>query len=112
MSRRRRRLGRVGARSDAALPYALQAIRDHHPVADARAIAQIRRAFYALCTHIDHQLRLVIGTLREEMILDNTIICFTSDHGDMLGNHGLWAKRLFYEDSANVPMLLMGSARG
>ncbi len=96
------------ARERAALPYALQAIRDHHLVADERAIAQIRRAFYALCTHIDHQLRLVIGTLREEMILDNTVICFTSDHGDMLGNHGLWAKRLFYEDSANVPMLLMG----
>jgi len=67
-----------------------------------------RLAFYALCTQIDHQLRVVIGTLREEGLLDNTIICFTSDHGDMLGNHGLWAKRLFYENSANVPMLLMG----
>lgn len=68
-----------------------------------------RRAFYALCTHIDHQLRVVIGTLREEDLLDNTIICFTSDHGDMLGNHNLWAKRLFYENSANVPMILVGA---
>ncbi|MCZ6672638.1 MAG: sulfatase-like hydrolase/transferase, partial [Verrucomicrobia bacterium] len=67
-----------------------------------------RLAFYALCTQIDHQLRVVIGTLREEGMLDNTIICFTSDHGDMLGNHNMWAKRLFYENSANVPMLLMG----
>jgi arylsulfatase len=67
-----------------------------------------RLAFYALCTQIDHQLRVVIGTLREEGLLSNTIICFTSDHGDMLGNHNLWAKRLFYENSANVPMLLMG----
>ena len=41
-------------------------------------IANIRRAFYALCTHIDHQLRLVIGTLREEMLLDDTIVLFTS----------------------------------
>ena len=62
-----------------------------------------RRAFYALCTHIDHQLRVVVGALREEGLLDNTIVCFTADHGDMLGNHGLWAKRLFYEPSANVP---------
>ncbi|MBV7332665.1 sulfatase-like hydrolase/transferase [Chloroflexi bacterium TSY] len=69
-----------------------------------------RLAFYALCTQIDHQLRVVIGTLREEGLLDNTIICFTSDHGDMLGNHGMWAKRLFYENSANIPMLLMGVA--
>lgn len=74
---------------------------------------QIRRglrAFYALCTHIDHQLRLVIGTLREEGLLDNTVIAFSADHGDMLGQHGLWAKRLYYENSANVPMLVMGTA--
>jgi arylsulfatase A-like enzyme len=68
------------------------------------------RAFYALCTQIDHQLRIVIGTLREEGLLDNTIILFTADHGDMLGNHGLWAKRLYYEYSANVPMILVGAA--
>ena len=73
-------------------------------------ITAIRRAFYALCTHIDHQLRVLIGTLREEGELDNTIICFTSDHGDMLGNHGMWAKRLFYEYSANIPMILLGVA--
>jgi arylsulfatase len=67
-----------------------------------------RMAFYALCTHIDHQLRVVIGTLRDEGLLDNTVILFTSDHGDMLGNHNLWAKRLFYENSANIPMIIMG----
>ena len=76
------------------------------------AILRIRRAFYALCTQIDHQLRVVIGTLREEGLLDNTIICFTADHGDMLGNHGLWAKRLYYEQSANVPMILLGGRDG
>ena len=68
-----------------------------------------RRAFYALCTHIDHQLRVVLGTLREQGILDNTVILFTSDHGDMLGKHGLWAKTLYYEESACVPMLLVGA---
>ena len=68
-----------------------------------------RLAFYALCTHIDHQIRVLIGSLREEGELDNTIICFTSDHGDMLGNHTLWAKRLFYEQSANIPMSIMGT---
>jgi arylsulfatase A-like enzyme len=80
---------------------------EHYSAAFIRAT---RRAFYALCTHIDHQLRVVIGTLREEGLLDNTVIMFLADHGDMLGDHGLWAKRLFYEGSANVPMLLVGRA--
>jgi arylsulfatase len=76
------------------------------------AISDARRAHYALCTHIDHQIRRVIGTLREEGELDNTIIMFTSDHGDMLGNHGLWAKRCFLESSARVPMILTGTTLG
>ena len=76
---------------------------------DDALIRTARRAFYALCTHIDHQLRVVIGTLREEGLLDETIIMFLADHGDMLGNHGLWAKRLFYEVSAGVPMILVGT---
>lgn len=95
-----------------ALPPALQSIRDHWPIrASASDIQGIRRAFYALCTHIDHQLRVLIGTLREENLLDDTIIMVTGDHGDMLGEFGLWAKRLFYENSAQVPMILVGPAR-
>lgn len=91
------------------LPYALQVIQTRYGGAFGdEELRGIYRAFYALSTHIDHQLRRVIGTLREEKLLDNTIICFTSDHGDMLGHHGLWAKRLFYEHAANIPMLLLG----
>lgn len=73
-----------------------------------REVADARRAFYAQCTYIDHQMRLVIGTLREEGLLENTIIGFTSDHGDMLFDHGMTGKRLFYEGSACVPLILSG----
>ena len=91
------------------LPYSLQMIQTRYgSTFSDEELRGILCAFYALCTHIDHQLRRVIGTLREEKLLDNTIICFTSDHGDMLGHHGLWAKRLYYEQSANIPMLLLG----
>jgi arylsulfatase len=69
---------------------------------------RIRRAFYALCTHIDHQLRRVIGTLREHGLLQNTYIMFFSDHGDMLGDHGLWAKHNCFEGETRIPMLLSG----
>ena len=92
------------------LPYPLKLARDYWPQLPAAQLADMRRAFYALCTHIDHQLRVLIGTLREEQVLDNTIILITSDHGDMLGNHGFYAKRLMYQNSANVPMILVGTA--
>lgn len=67
-----------------------------------------KKAFFAQCTHIDHQIRLLIGTLRECNLLDHCIIGFLSDHGDMLFNHNMVAKRCFYEDSANVPLILSG----
>ncbi len=94
------------------LPYFLKTIQSNWNVYSEREIRAIRRAFYALCTHIDHQIRVVIGTLREEKLLDETIVLFTSDHGDMLGDHGLWAKRTFYEGSSHVPMIIMGAGNG
>lgn len=73
-----------------------------------KEIAMARRAYYAQCTYIDHQIRLLIGTLRESGMLDDTIIVFTSDHGDMLFDHGMCAKRCFYENSANIPLIISG----
>lgn len=43
-------------------------------------------------------------------MLDETIIMFTSDHGDMPGSHGMWAKQTFCEGSSNVPMILIGES--
>jgi arylsulfatase len=91
------------------LPYALQVKHDRGIKYRSDHVRDIRRAFYALCTHIDHQIRVLIGTLREEALLDETIVMFTSDHGDMLGDHGLWAKCLFYDPAAKIPMILMGT---
>ncbi|XDZ64442.1 sulfatase-like hydrolase/transferase [Alphaproteobacteria bacterium LSUCC0226] len=90
------------------LPHALQALLNYYPSFDSTALQELKRAYYALCTHLDHQLRVVLGTLREERELDNTIILFCSDHGEMLGDFGLFAKRTFYEGSAGIPMMLMG----
>jgi len=92
------------------LPYALLARRDRFAPLTPTELKLARQAFYALCTHIDHQVRLVIGALREEGLLDNTIIGFVSDHGDMLGNHNLFAKQLFYEDSCKIPFIIVPTA--
>lgn len=90
------------------LPHALRALKNYYPRPSGPALGEIKRAYYALCTHLDHQLRVVLGTLREERELDNTIVLFCSDHGEMLGDFGLFAKRTHYEGSARVPMILMG----
>ena len=68
-----------------------------------------RRAFFAQCTHIDYQIRLLIGTLRESKMLEDTILVFVSDHGDMLFRHNMVGKRLFYEESAKVPLIFSGN---
>ena len=95
------------------MPYALHARKPMFAMEGAldEEIDLARRAWYAAVTHIDHQIRVVIGCLREKGLLSNTIIGLVSDHGDMLGDHGLWAKDQMYEMSAKVPMLFVPPKR-
>lgn len=95
---------------DDKLPYPLKGPRHYWPQLAGDQLADARRAFYAQCTHIDHSLRVVFGTLREEGLLDDTIVLLTSDHGDMLGDHGLYAKRAMLEGSNSIPMILVDTA--
>lgn len=94
-----------------AMPYALK----HRAIAwrsvdTPEKIELARMGFYAQCTYIDHQMRLLIGTLREEGLLDSTWIVFTADHGDMLGNHRQWAKPPMNDPSARVPLIVVPPA--
>ncbi len=97
------------ARDFERLPFALKARPSwqREKALSTDATRQIRAGFYAMSTQIDHQIRAVLGLLREQGILDNTILMFTSDHGNMLGNHGLYNISLFYESCAKVPMVLV-----
>lgn len=63
-------------------------------------------AYYALITHIDHQIGRFLQVLSEYGERENTIILFTSDHGEMLGDHHLFRKSLPYEGSARVPFIV------
>lgn len=93
------------------MPYALRHQAGRWPgMDDETKMAMARKGFYAQCTYIDHQLRLLVGTLREEGLLDNTIIMLTGDHGDMLGNHRQWAKPPMLEYAAKIPMILVPTA--
>ncbi len=65
-----------------------------------------RRAYYAQITFIDHQINRMIHALHAHDLLENTVILFLSDDGEMLYDHGLVAKSLPYDASARVPFLL------
>ncbi len=95
------------------LPYALKAKNvNKSSLVDAPWHDQelARRGFYAIATQIDHQIRLMVGMLREEDLLDNTVIVFTGDHGHMLGDHGLWCMTPFYEMAAKIPLIIVPPA--
>lgn len=65
-----------------------------------------RRHYYANITFIDDQIGEIIKTLKDKGMYENAIICFTSDHGDMLGDHYHWRKTYPYEGSAGIPYII------
>ncbi len=65
-----------------------------------------RRYYYANITFIDEMIGEIIQALKDKGMYNNSIICFTSDHGDMLGDHHHWRKTYAYEGSSNIPFLL------
>ncbi|MDP6667108.1 MAG: sulfatase-like hydrolase/transferase [Dehalococcoidia bacterium] len=67
-------------------------------------VARARAAYFGLCTYLDDKIGHLLDTLEEQGLAENTVIVHTSDHGDMLGEHGLWRKMCFYEQSARVPL--------
>lgn len=67
---------------------------------------KLRAQYYGLCSMVDTQVGKIIDTLEENNIADNTIIVFTSDHGDMMGSHGLAAKCTMYEEAVRIPLLI------
>lgn len=68
-------------------------------------------AYYAAITAIDDQVGRLLATLKATGADENTIILFTSDHGDMLGNHGLRRKRKPHHESARVPGIIRWPGR-
>ena len=73
------------------------------------AAAQARACYYAACSGIDDQVGRILEVLRETGQADDTLVVFTSDHGDYLGAHGLWLKGVpAFEEAYRVPLVLRG----
>jgi arylsulfatase A-like enzyme len=83
----------------AGYPYEEMSERDHR---------WVRAAYWAMCDLIDAQVGRMLAVLEETGQAKNTIVVFTSDHGELLGDHGIYLKGpFFYEPSIHVPLIVV-----
>jgi choline-sulfatase len=72
----------------------------------AEDVRRSRRAYFANISYVDEKIGEILDALEGGCMADDTIIVFLSDHGDMLGERGMWFKMSFYEGSARVPLMI------
>ena len=73
--------------------------------------ARRRRAYYGAISYVDDHIARLMDVLRATAVSDDTVVILTSDHGDMLGERGLWYKMSFFEGSARVPLVVSAPSR-
>lgn len=72
-------------------------------------LAEMTANYYGMISHVDHHIGRILEGLNQAGLSDNTLIVFASDHGDMLGDHGLYLKGpMFYEGVLRVPLIVVG----
>jgi arylsulfatase A-like enzyme len=73
---------------------------------DEATVALIRGLYLGLAAEVDHHLGRVLRTLAATGALDDTLIVFTADHGEMLGNHWMLGKAGFFPEAFHVPLVI------
>jgi choline-sulfatase len=105
----------VGVPSVPAIP-----IEDHHPYnqwlqkhhgvdlypPSEKVIMASRRAYLGMVSFLDDFIGEIFNQLKLLGLYENTIVIFTADHGEMLGEHGMWFKRTFFDESVKVPLII------
>jgi choline-sulfatase len=65
-------------------------------------------SYFGMVSLLDHNIGLLINTLKETGLDKTTRIIYASDHGELLGNHGMWGKMCFHEESVGIPLIING----
>ena len=78
---------------------------DLHDVTDEH-VRNARHAYYGMCSYIDDKVGRLLDTLADLGLEDDTVVVFTADHGEMLGERGQWFKQSFHEWSVRVPLIV------
>ncbi len=72
----------------------------------AEQVRRSRQGYYGSVSFVDEQIGRILETLEKRGLLEETLIVYTSDHGDMTGDHHLWRKTYGYEASARIPLIV------
>lgn len=88
----------------------LEELRDHFDGRDVdeAVLRRTRAAYYGLCTALDDYVDRLLSTLDRLGLADDTLVVYTSDHGEPLGDHEIWWKCCMYEQSVGVPLIVRG----
>jgi len=86
-----------------AVPIAPSVRRDRE---DFQQIKEMHAIYYGMISLVDDAFGRVLNRIDELGIADDTIVIFTTDHGDMLGHHDLWSKWALYDDDARLPFII------
>lgn len=88
------------------LRYRLRQESDHRKFSSPGKQLKVKRNYLGLVTEVDRSIGVILSKLEELGLADNTIVVHTSDHGDMMGAHGLVGKQVCFEQSVRVPYLV------
>ncbi len=76
-----------------------------------RQVRDARRAYYGSIAYVDDQVGKLVQTLKDARLDEDTIVIVTSDHGDMLGERGMWFKMTFFEGGCRIPLIVHAPGR-
>jgi choline-sulfatase len=83
---------------------------DSQPVNETQVRAA-RRAYYGSVSYVDDQIGVLLNALTDARFSDNTVVLLLADHGDMLGERGLWYKMNFFEPACRIPLVVHSPGR-
>lgn len=89
-------------------PYTRELSRRYYASLPPEQHLRGREAYYACIDFVDDCIGELLDALQHAGLLENTIVVYTSDHGDMACEHGLWGKGVYYEAAVGVPLLITG----
>ncbi len=81
---------------------------DYDDYFDNELRSEARRCYFALISFLDDNIRKVLEALEASGCKNDTVIIYTSDHGEMLGHLGFWTKSVMYENSTGIPLIAAG----